>query len=131
MYVPTPTYGFGYGYPQQQYQQYQGVKSGEPLTRVSGRDEAAATFVQPNGAVALFHDTEPLMYIVVADDVGSKTVHEYRYEPVDTKVETKEDVAYVTKSDLDSFKDEIRELLDGERVRPDSQRQRNNQSTKR
>lgn len=87
--------------PQQNMQQTPGAT----LIKVSGMEGAKAFQMPPNAAVALFHESEDIMYVKTTDGAGFPTIHTFRFEPYEedsVKVEQ-----YVTLDEFNRFKEEI------------------------
>lgn len=88
---------------------YQPVNVGSPgtqqLIKVSGLEGAKAYQMPANSAVALFHESEDLMYIKTTDGAGFPTIKAFRFEAVPETVETS--TRYVTMDEFEKFKEEI------------------------
>lgn len=93
--------GFGgYDRPPQQTQQ---------LIKVSGLDGAKAYALPANSSVALFHESENLMYVKTTDGAGFPTIRTFRFEEMQTAPQEAVDMsAYVTKAELEEALKEVR-----------------------
>ena len=95
---PIPQYGFQTTIPTFQNNAVQ-------LTKVSGLDGAKAYQMPANSAVALFHESEDVMYIKTTDGAGFPTIKVFRFEPV--QEEEPEKGKYVTIEEFNKFREEI------------------------
>lgn len=86
--IPNPTYT---GSPQ--------------LVKVSGLDGAKAYQMPPNSSVALFHESEDILYVKTTDGAGFPTIKTFRFEPFE--VPTVEFEKYVTIDEFNKFKEEV------------------------
>lgn len=75
------------------------------LIKVSGMDGAKAYQMAPNSSVALFHESEDLLYVKSTDGAGFPTIRVFRFEPYDEPVI--EPVKYVTLEEFNRFKEEV------------------------
>lgn len=77
---------------------------------VSGDKEAAAYPVAPNNAVALWSQTEPVVYLKQADATGKQSITIYDLvERTQSKQHT-EEKAYATQEEVDRIKEEVSAL---------------------
>ena len=77
------------------------------------RQEAEAYILPPSSQVFLMDKDSPTFYIKSTDNLGQSTLTEYTF----TQKEPPAPQEYVTKSDWESFKEELRALIDS---KPDS-----------
>lgn len=77
---------------------------------ISGDREAAAFPVAPNGAVALWSQTEPVVYLKQADATGKPTMKIYDLVERQAVQPQAEEKPYATKEDLDRIQEEINTL---------------------
>ena len=75
------------------------------LIKVSGLDGAKAYQMPPNSSVALFHESEDILYVKTTDGAGFPTIKTFRFEPYEEpKVEFEK---YVTLDEFNKFKEEV------------------------
>lgn len=93
-----------------QLQTPQMVQTQQPsINWVSGDREAAAYPVAPNNAVALWSQTEPVVYLKQADATGKPSMK--IYDLVErTQAAPAEEKLYATRDELDRVRDEIEKL---------------------
>lgn len=106
MYNPyqNPMQEYGYGF------QNQPVTAEKSLIKVNGIEGAKAYQMGANSVVALFHETDNVMYIKATDGANYPTITAYRYEPqVEEKHLTPE---YVSKDDFINFREEVMASVD-------------------
>ena len=75
------------------------------LVKVTGLDGAKAFQMAPNSSVALFHESEDILYVKSTDGAGFPTIRTFRFEPCEEpspKVEQ-----YVTLDEFNRFKEEV------------------------
>ena len=59
----------------------------------------------PNSSVALFHESEDILYVKTTDGAGFPTIKTFRFEPYEEpKVEFEK---YVTLDEFNKFKEEV------------------------
>ena len=75
------------------------------LIKVSGLEGAKAYQLPPNSAVALFHESEDILYIKTTDGAGFPTIRQFRFEPI--KEDTVQFTQYVTLDEFNKFKEEV------------------------
>ena len=93
---------FGY----QPNQIFNPVQQAVQLVKVSGIDGAKAYQMPPNSSVALFHESEDILYVKSTDGAGFPTIRTFRFEPM----KESNDVAftqYVTIDEFNKFKEEL------------------------
>lgn len=78
----------------------------QQLTKVSGLDGAKAYQMAPNSAVALFHESEDILYIKVTDGAGFPTIRTFKFTPCE-ETPTVEVEKYVTIDEFEKFKQEV------------------------
>ena len=100
---PIPQFGFQTTIPTFQSSPLQ-------LTKVSGIDGAKAYQMPANSAVALFHESEDVMYIKTTDGAGFPTIRVFRFEPVQEQEPEKS--KYVTLDEFNRFREEINGKFD-------------------
>ena len=103
-YYPTYTNPF-----QQQYNPYTQPQMPQQQTQpsicwVSGDREAAAYPVAPNNAVALWSQTEPVVYLKQADATGKPSMKIY---DLVERTSVEEEKTYATKDELGRIREEI------------------------
>ena len=103
------------GYPNMQQYQTQPVQQTTGLNWVQGEGAAKASFVAPGCTVPFFDSDDPVIYIKTVDTNGMPSMEILDY----TMREKKNAVPFVTKTDLENFKQEILDALK-ERV-PDNE----------
>ena len=59
----------------------------------------------PNSAVALFHESEDILYVKTTDGAGFPTIRTFRFEPFE--VEPVSPQKYVTLEEFEKFKEEV------------------------
>ena len=74
------------------------------LIRVSGIDGAKAYQMPPDSSVALFHESEDIMYVKTTDGAGFPTIRAFRFEPIETEAPAQQ---YVTTDEFNKFKEEL------------------------
>ena len=75
------------------------------LIKVSGIEGAKAYQMPPNSSVALFHESEDILYVKTTDGAGFPTIKTFRFEPFEEpKVEFEK---YVTLDEFNKFKEEV------------------------
>ena len=89
----------------QQMQQIQQQTAQPSICWVSGDREAAAYPVAPNNAVALWSQTEPVVYLKQADATGKPSMK--IYDLVERSSVSEEEKAYATKDELGRIREEI------------------------
>ena len=101
------TYYPNYNNPyQQQYNPYVQQQQAQPsICWVNGDREALAYPVAPNNAVALWSQTEPVVYLKQADATGKSSMK--IYDLVERTASTEEEKAYATKDELDRVREEV------------------------
>lgn len=95
---------------QPQMQQMQQQTSQPSINWVSGDREAAAYPVAPNNAVALWSQTEPVVYLKQADATGKPSMKIYDLVERTGTVAPTEEKAFATKDELDHLREEISRL---------------------
>lgn len=75
------------------------------LIKVNGLEGAKAYQMGPNSSVALFHESEDILYVKVTDGAGFPTIRTFRFEPFE--VEPEKPTKYVTMEEFEKFKREI------------------------
>ena len=75
------------------------------LIKVSGIEGAKAYQMPPNSSVALFHESEDILYVKTTDGAGFPTIKTFRFESYEEpKVEFEK---YVTIDEFNKFKEEV------------------------
>ena len=87
------SFGLGFNPPQTQ------------LIKVSGLEGAKAYQMGPNSSVALFHESEDILYVKSTDGAGFPTIRTFRFEPFE--VPAQEEKKYVTLEEFEKFKQEV------------------------
>lgn len=102
--------GFPIGYQPQFYQQNQQPQyTQQPsINWVLGDREAAAYPVAPNNAVALWSQSEPVVYLKQADATGKPSMKVY--DLVERTIQKTEERTFVTREEFDKLKAEIESL---------------------
>ena len=59
----------------------------------------------PNSAVALFHESEDILYVKTTDGAGFPTIRTFKFTPYEENIV--EPVKYVTIDEFEKFKQEI------------------------
>ena len=104
MYQNNEYYGRGYN-----QQMGQSINN---LIRVTGIDGAKAYQMPANSTVALFDNNEDLMYIKMTDGAGFPTIRTFKFtEVVDSNLHTNEDSNFVSQSEFETFKQEVKEYV--------------------
>ena len=75
------------------------------LIKVNGLEGAKAYQMGPNSCVALFHESEDILYVKSTDGAGFPSIRTFRFEPFE--VEPEKPVKYVTTEEFEKFKKEI------------------------
>ena len=75
------------------------------LIKVNGIDGAKAFQMAPNSSVALFHESEDILYVKCTDGAGFPTIRTFRFTPYEEPVV--EPVKYVTVEEFERFKQEV------------------------
>lgn len=75
------------------------------LVKVSGLEGAKAYQMGPNSSVALFHESEDILYVKSTDGAGFPTIRTFRFEPFDIPPEDPK--KYVTAEEFEAFKKEV------------------------
>ena len=101
-YGPLQQYGT---FPQVPIPQMSAQPQAVQLTKVSGLEGAKAYQMPPNSSVALFHESEDLLYVKSTDGAGFPTIRTFRFEPFE--VEPAEAPRYVTVDEFERFKREV------------------------
>lgn len=95
---------------------FQNLQQAMQLIKVNGIDGAKAYAMSPNSSVALFHESENLMYIKTTDGAGFPTIRTFKFDEV-TGAENNNAGAgvdmskYVTR---DEFYNAIKGVINGE-----------------
>lgn len=118
-YYPTYSNPYQTAYQQNPYlqqtpQMIQPQQTAQPsINWVSGDREAAAYPVAPNNAVALWSQSEPVVYLKQADATGKPSMKIYdlveRTQSVSAPLKDNAP-AYATKDELDELRDELKNL---------------------
>ena len=78
--------------------------SGQSLIKVSGIDGAKAFQMAPNSSVALFHESEDILYVKTTDGAGFPTIRTFKFEPLEDDPKSAQ---YVTVDEFNRFKEEV------------------------
>ena len=84
---------------------YQPIQQTQQLIKVNGIEGAKAYQMAPNSSVALFHESEDLLYVKMTDGAGFPTIRVFRFEPYDEP--TTQPVKYLTVEEFEKFKEEF------------------------
>lgn len=93
-------------YPQQTYQQQ--PQSG--IIWISSANEVDAYPVAPNSAVALWHKSEPVVYIKQADATGKPAVHPYKLTDLAAPVPAEENDAAKLSAQIKAMQEALEAL---------------------
>ena len=74
------------------------------LVKVSGIDGAKAYQMPANSSVALFHESEDIMYVKTTDGAGFPTIRTFRFQPMEEEVQATQ---FVTIDEFNKFKEEM------------------------
>ena len=77
----------------------------QQLIKVSGLEGAKAYQMGPNSSVALFHESEDILYVKSTDGAGFPTIRTFKFEPMEEP--TVEYTKYVTLDEFNKFKEEV------------------------
>lgn len=87
------------------------VQTAQPsINWVSGDREAAAYPVAPNNAVALWSQSEPVVYLKQADATGKPSMKIYDLVERTQNVQSAEDKPFATREELEHVREEIGKL---------------------
>lgn len=81
-----------------------GIAQRPQLIRVSGVEGAKAYQMPPDSSVALFHESEDILYVKTTDGAGFPTIRTFRFEPLETETPVQQ---YVTMEEFNKFKEEL------------------------
>ena len=115
-YYPTYTNPYQSAYQNPYYQQAQQIvqpaaQSAQPsINWISGDREAAAYPVAPNNAVALWSQSEPVVYLKQADATGKPSMKIYDLVERTQAAPAAEEKSFATREELDRLRDEIGKL---------------------
>ena len=102
---PYPNAGFSmFGYQPTPQPTFQSMGQGQSLVKVSGIEGAKAFQMPPNSAVALFHESEDILYVKTTDGAGFPTIRTFKFQPVDGEDKPTQ---FVTLDEFNRFKEEI------------------------
>lgn len=95
---------------QPQIPQMQQQNSQPSINWISGDREALAYPVAPNNAVALWSQTEPVVYLKQADATGKPSMKIYDLVERTAAVAPAEEKSYATKDELEHLREEVSRL---------------------
>ena len=78
----------------------------QQLIKVSGLEGAKAFQMGPNSAVALFHESEDILYVKTTDGAGFPSIRTFRFTPYE-EAPAVEVEKYVTIDEFEKFKREL------------------------
>ena len=64
------------------YPQYYNQYQRQELVRVNGENGARAYMIQPNSQAIVIDESNPIIYLLVTDGAGYKTLTQYKITPV-------------------------------------------------